>query len=70
MTPTGFELDSTTPVLGTNLGNPSSPRAANSGAVSAVSSPIDPDLARVVDAWPGLPKDLKSAILALLDMAP
>ena len=37
---------------------------------SAVSPPIDPDLARVVDAWPGLPMDLKSAILALLDMAP
>jgi hypothetical protein len=30
----------------------------------------DPDLARVVDAWPHLPPHLKAAVLALIATAP
>jgi hypothetical protein len=35
--------------------------AAQSGAVAA-----DPDLARVIDAWPDLPPHIKAAVLALV----
>jgi hypothetical protein len=31
---------------------------------------IDPDLARVLDAWPTLPEHIKAAVLALLNAAP
>jgi hypothetical protein len=30
----------------------------------------DPDLARVVDAWPDLPPHIRAAVLALVGMAP
>jgi hypothetical protein len=29
----------------------------------------DPDLARVIDAWPGLPAHIRAAVLALLSTA-
>jgi hypothetical protein len=31
--------------------------------------PADPDLARVVDAWPALPDHIKAAVLALVGAA-
>jgi hypothetical protein len=33
---------------------------------SAEPAPLDPDLARVMDAWPDLPAPLKAAVLALV----
>jgi len=33
---------------------------------AAISTPIDADLARVIDAWPKLPDALKAAILAIV----
>jgi hypothetical protein len=30
---------------------------------------VDPDLARLVEAWPALPPHIKAAVLALLDAA-
>jgi hypothetical protein len=33
-------------------------------------TPIDPDLARVVAAWPDLPKPIRRAVLALVDSQP
>ncbi len=35
----------------------------------AVSLPLDPDLARLVDAWPTLPEALRAGILAMIDAA-
>ena len=32
-------------------------------------SALDPDLARLIDAWPTLPDPIKAAVLALLDSA-
>jgi hypothetical protein len=51
----------------TNLGNQPSFGAAKSGAVSAASAPSDPDLARLIDAWPTLPGPLRRAVLALVN---
>jgi hypothetical protein len=32
-------------------------------------TPIDPDLPRVIDAWPDLPPHIKAALLALVGTA-
>jgi hypothetical protein len=39
---------------------------AKSGAPSADSNAIDPDLARIVAAWPTLAEPIKRAMLALI----
>lgn len=36
---------------------------AESGAVSSKTAPIDPDLARIIDAWPTLPETTRVAIV-------
>jgi hypothetical protein len=40
---------------------------ANSGALAA--DPVDPDLARVVAAWPTLPSHVRAAVMALIQTA-
>jgi hypothetical protein len=35
----------------------------------AQQAPADPDLARVLDAWPTLPEHIKAAVLALVAAA-
>jgi hypothetical protein len=35
----------------------------------AHAGPFDPDLARVMAAWPSLPAGLKAAVLAIVDSA-
>ena len=40
---------------------------AESGAVADEIGPIDPELQRIIEAWPRLSEAVKSAILTLLD---
>ena len=40
-------------------------KRAESGAVAGDLAPSDPDLAELIDRWPGLPKETRQAILAL-----
>jgi hypothetical protein len=42
---------------------------AISDALSANSDHIDPDLQRLIDAWPTLPAALTAGILAMIDAA-
>ena len=39
---------------------------AESGAVADELAPIDPDVRRIIEAWPTLPKHLRQSILALV----
>ena len=43
--------------------------AALSGAVDAESTPTDPDLHRIIDAWPMLPKAVRAGIQAMVKAA-
>jgi hypothetical protein len=70
MTPTGFELPSSTTRQDNDLGNRPSASAAKSGAVSADSAPADPDLARIIAAWPALLPYIKAAVLELIEATP
>jgi hypothetical protein len=42
---------------------------AQSGALPGDSTPIDPRLAAIIDAWPRLPDAIKSGILAIIQGA-
>ena len=42
---------------------------AESGAVADEIGPIDPDLRRIIEAWPRLSEKVKSATLAMIDAA-
>jgi len=66
VTPTGLEPKHVTTCGGKDLQNPSPEGGAESGAVSPISGPIDPDLQRVIDAWPNLPEAVKAGILAMV----
>ena len=67
LTPTGLELPAAIAQNTNDLGNQPSSGAAKSGAVSAASAPSDPDLARLIDAWPTLPGPVRRAVLALVN---
>jgi hypothetical protein len=60
-------------VSGKDLGNPAAESGAESGAVGQSTdshgAATDPDLARVLDAWPTLPPHVRAAILALVATA-
>jgi hypothetical protein len=60
----GLEPDSASVCPGAILGKSLPAGAAKSGAETGQ---IDPDLARLLDAWPNLPAKDKAAILAILD---
>jgi hypothetical protein len=49
-----------------DLRNSSIQSAAESGAVESQNTEIDPDLAKIIDAWPGLPNTAKKYILAII----
>ena len=40
--------------------------AAESDALAARNTPIDPDLALIIEVWPGLPEETKVGILAMV----
>jgi hypothetical protein len=61
VTPTGFEPPAATRNIAKDLGESAGEGAAESGAVFG-----DPDLQRVIDAWPNLPPDIKVAVLNLV----
>jgi hypothetical protein len=42
---------------------------AESGALGAQNGPVDPDLAAVMEAWPGLPAAIRAGILAMVRAA-
>jgi hypothetical protein len=69
LTPTGFGPTNATTDDGSKLGNPPPTGAAQSGAVYADPAPCDPDLARLIDAWPLLPFHVKTAMMALAAVA-
>jgi hypothetical protein len=41
--------------------------SAKSGAPDAPNTPLDPDLAQIVDCWPTLPEHIKAAVMALVN---
>lgn len=49
-----------------NLRNSPIESAAESGAVESQKHEIDPDLAKIIVAWPGLPEAAKKYILAII----
>ena len=65
--PTGFELDDVTPSTPRDLGQLSIVRAAESGALAAGSPPIDPEMVRVIEAWPSLSAAIRAGVLAMID---
>jgi hypothetical protein len=65
MTPTGFDLPPDSP--GKTAVLPQG--GAKSGADSGRSATIDPDLQRVIKAWPGLAEPVRRAVLALVEGA-
>jgi hypothetical protein len=46
---------------------PQNPAAANVPQDPADRNPLDPELARILDAWPTLPPAIRGAMLALAD---
>ena len=69
MVPTGFEPGDVTPIQSQDLRQTPNQRAAECAAVGDDSSPIDPDLAQVIEVWSTLPPAIREAILAMLRAA-
>ena len=65
----GFEPISGDPTSYRSLRQSPIQNEAESEAVWPNSSPIDADLAAVVDAWPKLPEAIKAGILAMVRAA-
>jgi hypothetical protein len=61
MGPEGFEH----PSLALSKTPLSDTPSAKSGAPNAENTPLDPDLARLIEAWPTLSADARAAILRL-----
>ena len=64
-----IRADSPNVLPGNDLGTPAQVSAAAGAAIDNISAPIDPDLAAVVEAWPGLPESARAAILAIVEGA-
>ena len=69
-------LEPTTYALRKNCSPTTTPDSASiyatdstSGAATGAVTPTDPELARVVEAWPTLPEPLRRAVLALVGTA-
>ena len=61
--------ESTKPRDNSGIASKANQGGAESGAVDTEKAPIDPDLARLIDAWPTLPKVIKAGIVALVNTA-
>jgi len=61
----GFELHAET----SGNTHTSRKRGTESGTLGADSDPVDPDLALIVTAWPGLSAETRAAILAMVRRA-
>ena len=66
---TGLERGDVTGSENKDLQNPSESSGAESGAVLPETAPVDPDLAKVIDAWPDLPEAVKAGISAMVSAA-
>jgi len=65
----GFETPDATTLLVNTLRKSPSGHDAESDAVadnSAEPTPIDQDLARVIDAWANLPEPIRAAVMAMI----
>lgn len=69
MGPGGLEPPNVTKRNSNELRDAEDPRGAESGAVDTEKAPIDPDLARLIDAWPALPKAIRAGVVALVNTA-
>ena len=67
--PTGFEPGDVTLTQPEDLRQTPNQRAAECAAVGDDSSPIDSELAQVIEAWDSLPPDTRTAILAIVEAA-
>jgi hypothetical protein len=64
----GFEPVSVTPNHTNSLPKSGSEGAAYSGAFSTANPQIDPDLAKIIEAWRTLPEPIRRAMLALIGL--
>ncbi|HUS46374.1 MAG TPA: hypothetical protein VM219_10195 [Phycisphaerae bacterium] len=62
----GLELSNVTPSKNRDLRDSQNASGAECGAEKAICEPIDPDLQRVIDAWPNLPEAVKAGIVAMV----
>lgn len=69
MGPPGLEPQSVTCSNDKHLREAGNESAAESGAVHRQTGPEDPDLARIIDAWPDLPEAVRVGIMAMVQAA-
>ena len=62
----GLEPANVTQRNGNELRDVEDVGGAESGAVDTEKAPVDPDLARLIDGWPGLPEAAKAGIVAMV----
>jgi len=55
--------------VGNDLRDASNAGGAESGAVNPISTPNDPDLQKIINAWPMLPDAIRAAITTLTEAA-
>jgi hypothetical protein len=74
LTPTGFDSSDATTSQDKDLRKAGRASAAKSGAAGpgtgSHGAATDPDLARIIEAWPGLPEHVRAAMLALISSKP
>ena len=65
----GLEPDDATIGKNKHLVDSGKSGGAESGAESAETAPSDPELAKVIDAWPTLPEAVKAGIVAMVEVS-